>query len=112
MKRHCRIREGLTHLSLSAPDRKRGLSPPPITDASLLVDSGRPMVTHRTRWCQGGTPHQGQPVDGGRVEGGSPQMSSGGEGRRRQVDDSDESGSAMASHGEQSRRAEVKARVE
>jgi hypothetical protein len=33
------------------------------------VDSGQSVVTHRTRWCRGGTPDQGEPVGGGRAEG-------------------------------------------
>jgi hypothetical protein len=78
-----RIGEVPTHLHLSAPDRKRGLfpPPPPFTDAAPPVDSDRSAVTRRTRWCQGGTSHQWEPVGGDMVEGGKPQTSSGGEGR-------------------------------
>jgi hypothetical protein len=82
MKRHCALSLLLQWLGPAGSERaqpilafrppiERGDSPPPLHRAT---------VTHRTRWCQGGTPHQGEPVGGGRVEGGSPQTSSGGEG--------------------------------
>jgi hypothetical protein len=41
------------------------LSPP----VASLVDFDRPAVTHWTRWCQGGSLDQGEPMGGGRAEG-------------------------------------------
>jgi hypothetical protein len=99
MKRHCALRLLLQWLGPAGSERARPISAfwpsinrgdscslPPFTGAAPLDNSGRPMVTRRTWWCQRGTLHQGEPVGGGRVEGGSPQTSSGGEGRRRWVD--------------------------
>jgi hypothetical protein len=55
------------------------------------VDFGQPTVTHRRRWCRGGTLDQAEPVGGGRVEGGSPRRAGDGKGVDNDVDDGDSS---------------------
>jgi hypothetical protein len=72
--RSSRFREAWPNLSLSARERSRGLNPPPpVVGAAPSADFGRPSVTHQRRWWWGGSPDQGEPVGGSRVEGGSPQ---------------------------------------
>jgi hypothetical protein len=73
--------EGPTHLGLRV--RTGDSIPPPFTSAAPPFDSGRPAVTRRTRCYRGESSDQGEPMGGGRAEGGSPQRSSGGEGIRR-----------------------------
>jgi hypothetical protein len=58
----------------------RGFNPPLYRQGP--ANQFRPTgVTHRTRWCRGETLDQGKPMGCSRVEGGSPQRSSGGEER-------------------------------
>jgi hypothetical protein len=57
-----------------------------------LANSDKPAATHRRRWCQGGTPDQGEPVGGGRVEGGSPRRADDDEGVSDDVDENDDKG--------------------
>jgi hypothetical protein len=66
------IRRGLAQSWPFGPRAKQGIQSPPFAGAAPPADSGRPAVTHRRRWCQGGSLDQGEPVGGGRVEGGSP----------------------------------------
>jgi hypothetical protein len=65
---------GLAHQSLLTQQTKIGDSiPPPLVGVAPPIDYGRSAVTHGRRWCQGGSLDQGEPVGGGRVDGGSPQ---------------------------------------
>jgi hypothetical protein len=64
------VRRGLAQ---SRPESKVGDSIPSFAGAAPPADSGLPVVTHLIRWCRGGSLDQGEPVGGGRVEGGSPQ---------------------------------------
>jgi hypothetical protein len=71
---------------------KQGSPPPPsFTGVDPSADFGQPAVTHRRRWCRGGTLDQAEPVGGGRVEGGSPRRAGDGKGVDSDVDDGDSS---------------------
>jgi hypothetical protein len=71
------------HRSVLAQQTETGdLIPPPFTGASPPADFDQPAVTLRRRWFRGGSLDQGEPMGGGRVDGGSPQRRLNGGGAR------------------------------